>query len=79
LTSLEGVGYIGGDFFCDNNKLVSLILVERKFWHIIVSLMKYHLVGGPENIKVVFYCDSNKLESLHGCPDVGGDFHFSLE
>jgi hypothetical protein len=55
LTSLEGVGYIGGDFLHDN-KLVSLILDPRKFCTYNCEFNEIStLVGGPENIKGSFF------------------------
>ena len=57
--------YVGGNFYCGNNRLTSLQGAPQK-------------VGGYFSCGGNFYCDNNKLTTLEGAPQkVGGDFYCS--
>jgi hypothetical protein len=79
LTSLEGIGEVGGEFFCNNNQLTNLVggPKEIKADYNCDNNKITTLLGGPEKISGSFYCNNNELTSLEGCPDIGDDFDFS--
>jgi hypothetical protein len=62
--------YVGGDFYCNNNKLTSLegcpIYVGGSFHcsHNQLTSLKYC----PIHVGGSFYCNHNQLTSLEGCP-----------
>jgi len=68
---------VGGDFSCDNNRLVSLEgapeTVGGDFWCSNNPLTS--LEGAPKTVGGYFWCDNNQLTSLEGAPKtVGGGF-----
>ena len=69
---------VGGDFYCDNNKLTSLEGAPEKvgggFYCDNNKLTS--LEGAPKEVGGSFWCNNNKLTSLEGAPEiVSGNFH----
>ena len=69
---------IGGNFYCNNNKLTSLVgaptSVDLDFYCSDNKLTS--LVGAPVSVGGYFYCNNNLLKSLVGVPtSVGGSFY----
>ena len=71
---------IGGNFYCNNNKLTSLVgaptSVDLDFYCSDNNLKS--LVGTPTSVGGDFLCNNNNLDSLVGAPtSVGGSFNCS--
>jgi hypothetical protein len=80
LKGFKGVkfGVVTGDFYCDNNSLISLVGAPQKvgvnFWCGNNRLTS--LEGAPQKVGVDFWCDNNRLTSLEGAPlKVGNDLY----
>lgn len=69
-------GKVGGDFWCCNNKLISLegapVKVGGEFWCYNNKLTT--LKGSPKEVGSSFKCSNNKLTTLEGSPNEVGDF-----
>jgi hypothetical protein len=75
-------GKVGGDFWCDRNRLTSLEGAPREvggdFWCDHNRLTS--LEGAPTKVGGDFYCFDNQLNSLEGAPSkVGGYFWCSAD
>jgi hypothetical protein len=75
-------GKVGGDFWCDRNRLTSLEGAPREvggdFWCFVNRLVS--LEGAPVEVGGNFVCYNNRLTSLEGAPSrVGGDFGCSVD
>ena len=68
---------VGGDFYCNNNRLTSLVGAPKRIYGYFECGENNltSLIGAPEYVGGNFNCGQNKLTSLEGCPKyVGGDF-----
>ena len=70
--------YVGGNFYCDDNKLISLEgapeEVGEDFWCFRNELTS--LKDAPKEVGGTFDCDFNYLTSLEGAPrEVGRNFY----
>ena len=70
-------GYVGGNFWCNNNNLISLQGAPREVggdfycWNNKLTSLQ----GAPREVGGSFYCWNNNLSSLQGAPrEVGGNF-----
>ena len=79
LTDFKGVkfGMFGGDFFCTDNALTSLVGAPLKvggYFYCNDNALT-SLAGSPQSVRY-FHCENNRLTSLVGAPlEVGGDFY----
>jgi hypothetical protein len=65
---------VGGDFWCDMNRLTSLEGSPSKIGHFSCGGNKIKsLIGCPKEVRLSFDCQTNLLISLDGCPEkIGG-------
>ena len=73
-------GYVGGDFYCVDNKLTTLQGAPREVGGNF-SCSNNNLTtlqGAPREVGGGFYCNRNELTTLRGAPrEVGGGFYCS--
>ena len=77
LLQLPTTSKVGGNFWCNNNQLVTLQGAPQSvggyFWCNNNQLIS--LQGAPQSVGGGFYCNNNQLTTLEGAPQsVGGSF-----
>jgi hypothetical protein len=71
-------GKVTGDFYCDNNQLISLEGAPQSVGgHFDCSYNQLtSLKGAPQSVRGDFYCEYNQLTSLEGAPkSIGGGLY----